>query len=150
QMAEPKQRRRDNKDEHVSNGKGGAKTSALMAHSIISTPVHSPCLQENSIVAFGNLSDERTGAARPAIPSPATDSHSPNMATTAQGVSMETEQNILKAQIPTQVNENDRLWGDEGDSTLPSPGLLDRGAEPARLSLLLGLGWLLTLLLSDQ
>lgn len=52
--------------------------------------------------------------------------------------------------IALQVNENDRLWGDEGDSTLPSPGLSDRGAEPARLSLLLGLGWLLPLLLSDQ
>ncbi|XP_034091393.1 GDNF family receptor alpha-4a [Gymnodraco acuticeps] len=114
------------------------------------TAFHDNICLKNSIVAFGNLSDERTGAARPAMPSPATDSHSPNMATTAQGVSMETEQNILKAQIPTQVNENDRLWGDEGDSTLPSPGLLDRGAEPARLSLLLGLGWLLTLLLSDQ
>ena len=49
-----------------------------------------------------------------------------------------------------QVNENDRLWGDEGDSTLPSPGLSDRGAEPVRLSLLLGLGWLLLLLLADQ
>ncbi len=49
-----------------------------------------------------------------------------------------------------QVNENDRLWGDEGDSTLPSPGLSDSGAEPVCLSLLLGFGWLLLLLLSDQ
>jgi len=64
------------------------------------------CVSENSIVAFGNVSDERTGAARPAMPSPATDSHSANMATTAQGVSMETEQNILRAQIPTQVRRD--------------------------------------------
>lgn len=51
-----------------------------------------------------------------------------------------------------QVNENDRLWGDDEDTTLPSPGLSDRGAEPAHPSLLLGLGWLLLLLflLSDQ
>lgn len=51
-----------------------------------------------------------------------------------------------------QVNENDRLWGDDEDSTLPSPGLSDRGAEPSHLSLLLGLAWLLllTLLLSNQ
>lgn len=50
------------------------------------------------------------------------------------------------------MNENDRLWGVDEDSTLPSPGLSDRGAEPSRLSLPLGLGWLLllTLLLSDQ
>lgn len=47
----------------------------------------------------------------------------------------------------SQVNENDRLWGDEGDSTLPSGGLSDGGAEPPRLSLTLGLGWLLLLLL---
>lgn len=49
-----------------------------------------------------------------------------------------------------QVNENDRLWGNEVDSTFPSPGLPGHGAEPVRLSLLLGLGWLLLLLLSDQ
>ncbi|XP_069392223.1 GDNF family receptor alpha-4a [Paralichthys olivaceus] len=110
------------------------------------------CLK-NSILAFGNGSDVKTGAGQPGMPSPATDNQSPFLATTAPGVSMETEQNILRAQIPTQVNENDRLWGDEGDSTLPSPGLSDHGAEPVHLSLLLGLGWLLPavllLLLSD-
>lgn len=53
-----------------------------------------------------------------------------------------------------QVNQNDRLWGDEGDegdSTLPSPSLSDRGAEPGRpsllLLLLLAVSWLL---LADQ
>ncbi|XP_035529527.1 GDNF family receptor alpha-4a [Morone saxatilis] len=107
------------------------------------------CLK-NAILAFGNGSDVKTGSSQPGMPSPATDNQSPHLATTAPGVSMETEQNILRAQIPTQVNENDRLWGDEGDSTLPSPGLSDRGAEPIRLSLLLVLGWLLLLLLSDQ
>lgn len=49
-----------------------------------------------------------------------------------------------------QVNENDRLWGDDGDSTLPSPGLSDRGADAARLSFLLGLAWLIPLLFSTQ
>ncbi|TKS87232.1 GDNF family receptor alpha-4 [Collichthys lucidus] len=107
------------------------------------------CLK-NAIVAFGNGSDVKTDAGQPGMPSPATDNQSPHLATTAPGVSMETEQNILRAQIPTQVNENDRLWGDEGDSTLPSPGLSDRGPEPVRASLLLGLGWLLLLLLADQ
>ncbi|CAM9168476.1 unnamed protein product, partial [Lampetra planeri] len=51
------------------------------------------------------------------------------------------------------VNENDRLWGEEGDSTLPSPSLLDRGAEPVHLSLLLAVTGLvpsLLLLLADQ
>lgn len=48
------------------------------------------------------------------------------------------------------MNENDRLWGDDGDSTLPSPGLSDRGADPARLSVLLSLAWMVPLLLSDQ
>lgn len=49
-----------------------------------------------------------------------------------------------------QVNENDRLWGEDGDSTLPSPGLSDGGADPARLCVLLSLAWMTPLLLSDQ
>ncbi|XP_037652743.1 GDNF family receptor alpha-4a isoform X1 [Sebastes umbrosus] len=114
------------------------------------TSFHDNFCLKNAMLAFGNGSDSKTGASQPGMPSPATDNQIPHSATTAPGVSMETEQNILRAQIPTQVNENDRLWGDEGDSTLPSPGLSDRGAEPVRLSLLLGLGWLLLLLLSDQ
>ena len=45
-----------------------------------------------------------------------------------------------------QVNENDRLWGDDGeDSTLVSPGLLDHGAPPLLLS---AVGWTLPLGLS--
>ncbi|KAF3700801.1 GDNF family receptor alpha-4 [Channa argus] len=110
------------------------------------------CLK-NAILAFGNGSDVKTSASQPGMSSPATDNQSPHLATTAPGISLETEQNNQRAQIPTQVNENDRLWGDEGDSTLPSPGLSDHGAEPVRPSLLLlGLGWLLhtLMLLSDQ
>ncbi|XP_029972251.1 GDNF family receptor alpha-4-like [Salarias fasciatus] len=57
------------------------------------------CLK-NAILAFGNGSDVKTG--QPGIPSPAADSLSPNLATTGPGVSMETEQSILRAQIPTQ------------------------------------------------
>uniref|UniRef100_A0A3B5L7M9 GDNF family receptor alpha 4a n=1 Tax=Xiphophorus couchianus TaxID=32473 RepID=A0A3B5L7M9_9TELE len=106
------------------------------------------CLK-NAILAFGNGSDVKTGASQPGMSSPATDSHSPHLATTAPGVSMETEQNVLRAQIPTQVNGNDRLWGDEGDSTLPSPGLLDHGPEPVHLSMLLILGWPILVLLSQ-
>lgn len=46
------------------------------------------------------------------------------------------------------MNENDRLWGDEGDSTLPSPGLSDGAAEPVSLTLTLGFGCLMLVLLS--
>uniref|UniRef100_A0A3Q3IT96 GDNF/GAS1 domain-containing protein n=1 Tax=Monopterus albus TaxID=43700 RepID=A0A3Q3IT96_MONAL len=121
-------------------------------HFILKTHLCCSCVLGNAILAFGNGSDVKTSASQPGMSSPAADNQSPHLATTAPGVSMETEQNILRAQIPTQVNENDRLWGAESDPTLPSPGLLDRGAEPVCLSLLLGLGWLLPtlLLLSDQ
>lgn len=49
-----------------------------------------------------------------------------------------------------QANENDRLWGDDGDATLPSPGLSDRGADPAHLTFTLSLAWLVPLLFSNQ
>ena len=48
------------------------------------------------------------------------------------------------------MNENDRLWGDEGDATLSSPGLADGGADPARLSGPLSLAWMVLLLLLPQ
>lgn len=64
------------------------------------------CVPENAIVAFGNGSDVKTDGGQPGMPSPATDNQSPHLATTAPGVSMETEQNILKAQIPTQVRRD--------------------------------------------
>ncbi|XP_061750898.1 GDNF family receptor alpha-4a isoform X2 [Nerophis ophidion] len=81
------------------------------------------CLK-NAILAFGNSSDVKTGGGQPGIPSPTV--HSPwATASAAPGVSMETEQNILREQIPTRVKDNS-LWGDDGDSTLPSPKLSDR------------------------
>ncbi|KAM9777417.1 GDNF family receptor alpha-4a [Neosynchiropus ocellatus] len=107
------------------------------------------CLK-NAILAFGNGSDVKTGAGQATTP---TDNHiRPQLASTAPGVTMETEQNVLRAQIPTQGNENERLWGDEGDSTLPSPSLSDDGAGCLGLSLLLSFGWMILhlLLLSDQ
>lgn len=64
---------------------------------------------ENAIQAFGNGSDVKTGASQPGVSSPATDNHSPHLATTAPGIAMETEQNILRAQIPTQVRREGRL-----------------------------------------
>lgn len=67
------------------------------------------CVLENAILAFGNGSDVKTGASQPRMPSPATDNQIPFLATTAPGVSMETEQNILRAQIPTQVRQDGRL-----------------------------------------
>lgn len=67
------------------------------------------CVAENAILAFGNGSDVKTGASQPGMSSPATDSNSPHLATTAPGVSMETEQNVLRAQIPTQVRRDGRL-----------------------------------------
>ncbi|RVE56945.1 hypothetical protein OJAV_G00211300, partial [Oryzias javanicus] len=100
------------------------------------------CLK-NAILAFGNGSDVKTSENQPGMPSPAADSHSPHFSTAAPGVSMETEHNVLRAQIPTQVNENDRLWGDEGDSTLPS--LSGGGVKLPHASPLLVLGWLLLL-----
>lgn len=63
-------------------------------------------LLENAILAFGNGSDVKTGAGQAGIPSPATDNHSPHMATTTGGVLMETEQNTLRAQIPAQVRRD--------------------------------------------
>ncbi|TNN24750.1 hypothetical protein EYF80_065124 [Liparis tanakae] len=64
------------------------------------------CVPENAIVAFGNGSDEKRGAGQPGAPSPTADDQRPHVATTAPGVSMETEQSILRAQIPTQVRRD--------------------------------------------
>lgn len=60
---------------------------------------------ENAILAFGNGSDVKTGASQPGVPSPATDNHSPHLATTTPGAIVETEQNTLRAQIPAQVRQ---------------------------------------------
>ncbi|XP_061551642.1 GDNF family receptor alpha-4a [Phycodurus eques] len=85
------------------------------------------CLKK-AIAAFGDSSDVKTGGG---IPSPAA-----TRAAGVPGVSVETAQNILRAEIPTQVNGNERLWDDGGgDSTPPSsPDLFERnaGATPVR------------------
>ncbi|XP_077394905.1 GDNF family receptor alpha-4a isoform X2 [Festucalex cinctus] len=100
------------------------------------------CLKK-AILAFGNSSDVKTGGG---VLSPAADGTDAPRATGVPDVSVETAQNILRAHIPTQVNGNERLWG---DSTLASPNLLERnvGATPARPLLLpaltLALCWLL-------
>ncbi|XP_061652096.1 GDNF family receptor alpha-4a isoform X2 [Phyllopteryx taeniolatus] len=95
------------------------------------------CLKK-AISAFGNSSDVKTGGG---IPSPAA-----TRATGVPGVSVETAQNILRAEIPTQVNGNERLWD---DSTPPSsPDLFERnaGATPVRPVPPLATCWLFLLL----
>nr|XP_014005005.1 unnamed protein product [Salmo salar] len=98
------------------------------------------CLKK-AMLAFGNGTDQ------PDMPGPAPttlNNHIQRLATTVSGITMETELNVQGAQMPTQVNEKDRLWGDDGeDSTLPE--LLDHGAPPFHLS---ALGWTLPLGLS--
>ncbi|XP_072313637.1 GDNF family receptor alpha-4a [Eucyclogobius newberryi] len=113
---------------------------------------HNNVCLKNAILAFGNSSDGRSGSSQPGMASLAPGNQNPHLVTVAPRVSMETEQSILRAQIPTQVNENDRLWGDEEDSTLPSPGLSEHGGAASR-HMGLALGWLvpvLLLLLSHQ
>eukprot|EP00063_Salmo_salar_P092563 XP_014067398.1 PREDICTED: GDNF family receptor alpha-4-like [Salmo salar] len=109
------------------------------------------CLKK-AMLTFGNGTDKQssTGAANqpdkhsPTLATP--NNHIQRPATTVPGITMETKQNVLRAHIPTQVNENDRLWGDDGeDSTLLSPGLLDHGTPPLHLSTV---GWTLPLGLS--
>ncbi|XP_071223036.1 GDNF family receptor alpha-4-like [Salvelinus alpinus] len=107
------------------------------------------CLKR-AMLAFGNGTDTQfsAGAAnQPDTPGPALttlNNHIQRMATTVSGITMETELNNLGAQMPTQVNEKDRLWGDDGeDSTLPE--LFDHGAPSLHLS---ALGWPLPLGLS--
>ncbi|XP_046872928.1 GDNF family receptor alpha-4a [Hypomesus transpacificus] len=85
------------------------------------------CLR-NAIQAFGNGTEGKPGASQPGTPSAAPDNRIQHLATTNPGVTMETEQSILRAQIPTQLDEKDRLWS-EGDSTMPSLGLSDH-AQP--------------------
>nr|XP_046163773.1 GDNF family receptor alpha-4-like isoform X1 [Oncorhynchus gorbuscha] len=107
------------------------------------------CLRK-AMLAFGNGTDTQfsAGAAsQPDMPGPAhttLNNHIQRLATTISGITMETELNVLGAQMPTQLNDKDRLWGDDGeDSTLPE--LLDHGAPPLHLS---ALGWTIHLGLS--
>ncbi|KAM6961243.1 GDNF family receptor alpha-4a [Aplochiton taeniatus] len=104
---------------------------------------HDNACLKNAILAFGNGTEVKTSASQPGMPSPATENHSQRLATTTAGITMETEQNILRVQIPTQVNENDRLWGEEEDGgpTSSSPVLLDHSSLPAHLALSLAWAW---------
>ncbi|XP_066535516.1 GDNF family receptor alpha-4a [Hoplias malabaricus] len=103
------------------------------------------CLK-NAILAFGNDTDPRSAANQPGAASPNT--ITPNqrlvastITTTTTGMGVETQRNILHPQIPTQMNDRDRLWS---DSTLPSPDLYDN--SPGRPYLTASV-WLLPLLL---
>ncbi|XP_063079936.1 GDNF family receptor alpha-4a [Engraulis encrasicolus] len=94
------------------------------------------CLKK-AILDFGNGTDQRGG--HPSQPgatnlatttTPATNSHHHHhhrrtTASTTTVIAMETEQNILSAQIPTQLNERDRLWGDDDTSPASPPSLPD-------------------------
>lgn len=94
---------------HACMGGGGWEAGGEgWCENVDSDVVVSAPLLENAILAFGNGSDVKTGASQPGMPSPATDNQSPFLATTPPGVSMETEQSILRAQIPTQVRQERR------------------------------------------
>ncbi|XP_077477700.1 GDNF family receptor alpha-4-like isoform X2 [Stigmatopora argus] len=99
------------------------------------------CLKK-AILAFGNSSEVKTGAGEsaPNPLNPAPDDRGSPRATAIPAVSVETAQNSLRAEIPTQINSNERLWGDEGDSMPSSPNLLERnsgrsGARPLPLAI---------------
>ncbi|XP_026868894.2 GDNF family receptor alpha-4a [Electrophorus electricus] len=103
------------------------------------------CLK-NAILAFGNDSDPRSAAQQPGASSPNTITPNQHLGTSTAtavtiGISGDTQQNVLHPQMPTQMNERDRLWG---DSTLPSPDLYDSSAR--RIDPALSV-WLLPLLL---
>ncbi|ROK15828.1 GDNF family receptor alpha-4 [Anabarilius grahami] len=100
---------------------------------------------KNAILAFGN--DTELKSATNQAPGSNTNAYnqmlvtSTETTTTTIGAAMETEQNILRPQMPTQMNERDRLWG---DSTLPPPDLYDESPAAAHLAMLM---WLLPFLL---
>ncbi|XP_016350265.1 GDNF family receptor alpha-4-like [Sinocyclocheilus anshuiensis] len=99
------------------------------------------CLK-NAILAFGNDTDLKSATNQ----APGSNTKqilvtSTETTTTTIGSGMETEQNILRPQMPTQMNERDRLWG---DSTLPSPDPYDASPAAAHLAMVM---WLLPFLL---
>ncbi|XP_065153174.1 GDNF family receptor alpha-4a [Paramisgurnus dabryanus] len=102
------------------------------------------CLK-NAILAFGNDTDLKSATNQ--APGSNTNTYnqilvsSTEVTTTTIGAAMETEQSILRPQMPTQMNERDRLWG---DSTLPSPDLYDDSPAAAHLAMSV---WLLPFLL---
>ncbi|XP_061699434.1 GDNF family receptor alpha-4a isoform X2 [Syngnathoides biaculeatus] len=93
------------------------------------------CLRK-AIEAFGNSSDVKTGGGGIA-PRPGAD----------PAVSTETPPNVLREEIPTQVNGNERLWSDVDSRPPSSPDLSERnaGATAVRPSPL-AVCWLLALL----
>ncbi|KAG9275198.1 GDNF family receptor alpha-4 [Astyanax mexicanus] len=103
------------------------------------------CLK-NAILAFGNDTDPRSAANQPGAASANTippNRHQPTSTITSStsGMGVETQHNILHPQMPTQMNDRDRLWS---DSTLPSPELYD--SSPGRLDPAAS-AWLLPVLL---
>ncbi|KAK7139963.1 hypothetical protein R3I94_012553 [Phoxinus phoxinus] len=102
------------------------------------------CLK-NAILAFGNDTDLKSATNQ--APGSNTNLYnqvlvtSTETTTTTIGSALETEQNILRPQMPTQMNERDRLWG---DSTLPPPDLYDSSPAPVHLAMFM---WLLPFLL---
>ncbi|TSW48765.1 GDNF family receptor alpha-4 [Bagarius yarrelli] len=103
------------------------------------------CLK-NAILAFGNDSDSKSTANQPGAASPKTNNPNQPLATstittTTISINAESQQNIFHPQIPTQMNERDRLLS---DSTLPlpdlynnSPGCTDQRVTPFLLPALL-------------
>ncbi|XP_026789077.3 GDNF family receptor alpha-4a [Pangasianodon hypophthalmus] len=84
------------------------------------------CLK-NAILAFGNDTDSKSAANQPGAASPRNNTPNQRLATstittTTISVNVESQQNIFHPQIPTQMNERDRLLS---DSTLPLPDLYD-------------------------
>uniref|UniRef100_A0A672R4I3 GDNF family receptor alpha 4a n=1 Tax=Sinocyclocheilus grahami TaxID=75366 RepID=A0A672R4I3_SINGR len=100
---------------------------------------------KNAILAFGNDTDLKSATNQ--APGSNTNTYNPILVTSTEttittiGSGMQTEQNILRPQMPTQMNERDRLWG---DSTLPSPDLYDASPAAAHLAMVM---WLLPFLL---
>ncbi|CAB1317979.1 unnamed protein product, partial [Coregonus sp. 'balchen'] len=65
---------------------------------------------KKAVLAFGNGTDKQSSSGasnQPDMPSPALatlNNHIQRLATTVPGITMETKQNVLRAQIPTQWN----------------------------------------------
>ncbi|XP_028853652.1 GDNF family receptor alpha-4a [Denticeps clupeoides] len=102
-------------------------------HQFLSYFHDNPCLKR-AILEFGNETDLKTGPKPPGAPIPATTGHNYHQSTitTTTSTAMETEESILGAHIPTEMNEKDRLWD---DSSPLSPGLKENGANSAHFLL---------------
>ncbi|XP_036406891.1 GDNF family receptor alpha-4-like [Megalops cyprinoides] len=85
------------------------------------------CLK-NAIAAYGNRTDLNSTPSQSAQLAPVTDSDDP---TASPPTITDREQNILNPPMPTQATKKDRLWV---DSTIPSPALSGRSANPLHLT----------------